>query len=603
MLYYFGIMAIGCVNMQIKLRFFLPICFILISLFAASCGSGPVTTPGNSSVSKPEPRTAGTRGGSLTYRLTSPPKTFNYLLAADEPSLVTSFFLLNSRLIEFDHQSQKYNPALAETWKMSDDGLTVDIKLRENLMFSDGHPLTADDVIFTLNGLYDERTNSPAFRDAMLIGGKKIESKKLDDLRLQLIFPEKVAAVENYLDNLAVMPKHKLEADLIAGKLAEAWKITSDPQSIATSGPFTVESAEPGERITLKRNEHYFKKDANGTQLPYLDKLVLDIVTDQNNSIARLNQGSIDIVDRIRSTDFAAFTAAPGAVRAFDIGPGLGTDHIWFNLNKTTADGKPLGNEAKYNWFNNKLFRQALSTAIDRNSIAGVTLQGLATPLYGFVAPANRTWANPDIPKTEYDLEKAKGTLKQAGFKLQGTPDAPELFDANNNRVEFTLIVPTENEPRKLMAAVIQEDLAKLGIKMQVAPVEFQALTERWTKSFDYDAILLGLSVTGIEPTTYANFLISGGSVHQWQPNQKSPATDWETRIDNLFTEQARESDIQKRTAIFNEIQLIMADEVPVIPVAARHIVSAANTRVGNYSPSSMLPYSMWNADELFIKQ
>ena len=583
-------------------RFHLSICLIFFCLFVAACRNETVSPPTNSSASKLEPRTNGTRGGTLTYRLTSPPKTFNYLLAADEPSVVLAFFLMNSRLIEFDHQSQKYGPALAKSWKTDDDGRTVDIKLRENLKFSDGHPLTSDDVIFTLNGLYDERTNSPAFHDAMLVGGKKIESKKLDDLHLQLIFPEKVAAVEGYLDNLAVMPKHKLEADFNAGKLAEAWKISADPQSIATSGPFTVEFATPSERVTLKRNEHYFKKDANGTQLPYLDKLVLEIVADANNSIARLNQSSIDVVDRIRSTDFAAFTGQIGAVRAFDIGPGLGTDHIWFNLNKTNADGKSLDNQAKYNWFSNKIFRQAVSAAIDRNSISSLTLQGLATPLFGFVAPANRTWANPNLPKTVYDLEKAREMLKQAGFKQQGTPDAPELFDSLNNRVEFTLIVPTENEPRKLMAAVIQEDLAKLGIKMQVAPLEFQALTERWTKSFDYDAILLGLSVTGLEPTTYANFLLSGGSVHQWQPNQKAPATDWESRIDILFAEQSRESDVPKRTAIFNEIQTLMADEVPVIPVAARHIVSAANIRIGNYYPSSMFPYSMWNADELFVK-
>ncbi|MBC7900133.1 MAG: ABC transporter substrate-binding protein [Saprospiraceae bacterium] len=588
---------------MLKKSNFLFVYLIFLCLLGSACRNETVSTPSTPSGSKLEPRTAGTRGGTLSYRLTAPPKTFNYLLAADEASLVTAFFLMSSRLIEFDHREQKYGPALAETWKTAEDGITVDIKLRENLRFSDGQPLTADDVIFTLGGLYDERTNSPAFRDAMLVGGKKIAAKKISDLQLQLIFPEKVAAVENYLDNLAILPKHKLEGDFKAGKLAESWKITAQPQTIATSGPFTIESSSPGERLTLKRNEHYFKKDANGIQLPYLDKMVLEIISDANNAIARLNQGSLDIADRIRSSDFAALSGQAGAVRAHDIGPGLGTDHIWFNLNKTTGEGNPLANGIKYSWFNNKTFRQAVSAAIDRNSISSLTLQGLATPLYGFVAPANRIWANQDLPKIEYDLEKARRLLAEAGFKQQGNPDAPELFDAQNNRVEFTLIVPAENEPRKLMAAVIQEDLAKLGIKMQVVPVESQALSPRWSKTFDYDAILFGLAVTGTEPTGYANFLLSKGSVHQWHINQKTPATDWEARVDTLFAEQARESDVQKRTAIFNEIQSIIADESPVIPIAARHIVAAANARVGNYAPSSILPYSVWNAEELFIKQ
>ncbi len=585
----------------------------LIVCILSACGSAPVTAPPPPE-RKIEPRIAGKPGGTLTYRLTSAPKTFNYILAADEPSIVTTLYLLTSRVIEFDHRLQKYVPALAETVATGTDGVTVDIKLRDGLKFSDGHPLTSDDVIFTLKAIYDEKTNSPAFGDAMLVNGKQIEAKKVDDLRFQLVFPEKVAAVENYLDNLGAMPRHLLEKDLDSGKFAEAWKLTTDPSSIATSGAFTVESATPGERMTLKRNPHYYKKDEKGTSLPYLEKLVLEIIADPNNTFASLNQGSIDIADRIRGTDFAALSGQSGAVRALDLGPGLGTDHIWFNLNTSRrigsgstggpAEGEviQLDNTPKYKWFSNKAFRQAVSSAIDRKTIADITLKGLATPLYGFVSPANRVWINPNLAKLAYDTEKAKAVLKDAGFKQQGTADAPELFDAENNRVEFTLLVPAENEQRKLIAAVVQEDLGRIGIKMQVVPVENQEVSARWSKTYDYDAMLFGLSVTGIEPSSYANFLLSSASVHQWQPSQKTPATEWEAKIDKLFAEQARETDVPKRAAIFNEIQNIVTDESPVIPITARHIVTAANGRIGNYAPSSIFPYSIWNADELFVK-
>ncbi len=573
---------------------------IVVCLLVSGCGPAPVSTPAPEI--KIANRVAGKPGGTLTYRLTSAPKTFNYVLAADEPSIVTTLFLLTSRLIEFDHRTQKYAAGLAETWVKAADGLTVDVKLREGLKFSDGHPLISDDVIFTLKSIYDERTNSQAFGDAMLVNGKQIEAKRVDDLRLKLVFPEKVAAVENYLDNLGALPSHLLEADLNSGKFAESWKIDSDPARIATSGAFTVESATPGERMTLKRNPHYFKKDENGTPLPYLEKLVLEIIADSNNTFASLNQGSIDIADRIRGTDFAALSSQNGAVRGYDLGPGLGVDHIWFNLNPATSDGKRLDNSPKYKWFSNKVFRQAVSSAIDRTTISAITLKGLSTPLYGFVSPANRVWINANLAKTAYDTGKAKGLLTAAGFKQQGTEDAPELFDSENNRVEFSLLVPAENEQRKLIAAVVQEDVAKLGIKMQVVPIENQAVIERSSKTFDYDAILFGLSVTGIEPSSYANFLLSSASVHQWHPSQKTPATEWEAKIDKLYAEQAGETDVAKRALIFNEIQSIIADESPVIPISARHIVTAANTRVGNFAPSSIFPFSIWNADELFIK-
>jgi len=399
-----------------------------------------------------------------------------------------------------------------------------------------------------------------------------------------------------------VLPRHALEADQKAGLFAEAWKITAPAASIVSSGPFVVESAAAGERIVLKRNPYYWKHDAQGTPLPYLDELTLAIVPDANQARVGLDQATIDIVDRMRPTDYASLLNAGGPVRAFDLGPGLGVDYIWFNLNPTKADGTRL-NPVKSAWFSDTRFRRAVSMAVDRDSIARSTLQGLATPIYGIVSPANRIWSNPDLPKIAYDLGQAASLLQEAGFNKRGAADAPELFDAQGNRVEFSLLVPAESEPRKLMAAVIQEDLAKLGIKMQVVPIEFSAVTNAWTKSYDYDAILLGLSLTDLEPSTYANLMLSSGEVHQWRPNQKSPATEWEARIDQLFAEQASESDPEKRKLKFREIQRIVADASPVIPIVARHVVSAANSHVGNFSPSPMFPYSLWNAEELFIKQ
>jgi peptide/nickel transport system substrate-binding protein len=138
---------------------------------------------------------------------------------------------------------------------------------------------------------------------------------------------------------------------------------------------------------------------------------------------------------------------------------------------------------------------------------------------------------------------------------------------------------------------------------MQVVPIENPKVNERWGKTFDYDAILFGLSQTDTEPSSYQGFLVSSADVHQWQPNQKAPATEWEGRIDKLFAEQSVERDQTKRLALFGEIQKIVRDEMPVIPIVARHVVSASHARIGNHAPSSIMPYSIWNVEELFVKQ
>lgn len=584
--------------------------FLFLALLASlvltlSCAQAP--PPAAPPTAPPEglarTRVTGTRGGSISYRVISPPGTFNYLMAADTPSLLVSFRLLAGRLVEFDADTQTYVPGLAESWKMGDDGRTLELTLRDGLQFSDGQPLTAEDVSFTFRALYDERTSSPIFRDAMMISERPIEVTVVDARRLRLVFPEAVASAEGYLANLAVLPRHILEAELTAGKLRDAWGVTSDPQRIVTAGAFTVESSTPGERVVLKRNPNYWKKDAAGTQLPYLDNITVEVISDGNAALARLNQNSLDIYDLMRPTDYASLRNAQGPVRAYDLGPGLGTDHLWFNLNEDARGGKAVVDQNKYAWFADARFRRAVSHAIDRESIATNTLQGLATPLYGFVSPGNRVWAATDLPRTEYNLDKARALLVEAGFKTRGTAEAPELTDAKGNRVEFTLIVPAESEPRKQEAAVIQEDLARLGIKMQIAPIAVGELSARYKQSLDYDAVLFGATASEPDPGSYKSLLLSSDKEHQWHPKQAKPETEWEARLDTLVNAMARERDQQKRLAVFHDIQALLAEQLPLIPVVARHTTVAANTRLGNYRPSTIFPYSLWNAEELFIRK
>jgi peptide/nickel transport system substrate-binding protein len=589
----------------------------------AACQPKPGTNT-NQPAGLPHEKVVGKRGGEVTYRLSAPPKTFNYVMGVDEPSNIVAFFMLESRLVEFDHDTQEYVPALAESWKADADERSVDVTLRDGLKFSDGQPLTSDDVAFTLRAIYDDRVPSPVYRDAMKIGDKPIGITVADARHFTLTFAQAVNVPENYMSNLAVLPRHVLEplleksADTSANAnapakpggaagmsaFADAYSVTTDPKSIVTSGKFVVEASVPGERVVLTRNPFYWKKDSAGNQLPYLDKITLEVITDESNSVARLGQGTLDIYDRLRPSDFASLRAGVGDARGYDLGPGLYTDDLWFNMNTgKREDGKPYVDPVKLAWFSDLRFRRAVSHAVDREHIAANVWQGLATPLYGFITPGNRAWVANDLPRDEYDLEKSRALLRDAGFVTRGSADAPELYDAKGNRVEFTIIVPSGTKTRVDAAAVVQEDLSKLGMKVAVAPVANAQLSDRVNKIYDYEAVLYGTSATEPDPSGYADLLRSSSPQHWWNAKQPKPATDWEARLDELTEQQAHETDHERRRALFHEIQQIMVENLPLIPLVTRHIAVAANTRIGNYRPSPLPPFSIWNAEELFIKQ
>ncbi len=591
--------------------------FLLSCLLCATSACSNQTTSDAPANASPEQATTakfpeivnGKRGGTLRYRLTSPPKTFNYLMVNDETSLVVAFQLTGGRLAEFDHAKQAYVPALAESWQASADGKTFDVVLRDGLKFSDGQPLTSSDVEFTLRALYDERTGAQSYRDSLLVDGKPLTISTLDARRMSITFPEAIAAPESYLANICVLPRHILEADFKAGKIGASYSVTTAPTRIVTAGAFAVDSIVPGERVTFKRNPFYWKKDAAGTQLPYLDNVVLDVVADQNAAFAKLNENNLDIIDRLRPSDYAALASpdnsAANNLRVYDLGPGLNTDYVWFNLHTgANAEGKAIVDPIKAAWFNDQNFRRALAFAVDREGIAAGALQGLATPLFGFVSPGNKAWIAADLPALEYNLERAKTLLQAAGYNLQAGANGEQvLLDKQGNPVSFSLIVPVENQPRVQMAAVLQEDFAKLGIRVAVSPIEFGQLTARWSKSFDYDAVLLGSSISEPDPSSYNGLVLSNGSIHQWNPAQSAPATDWERRVDELMNAQAHERDEARRHQIFREVQMIYAEQMPIIPIVARHITVAANPRVANLRSGITPPFSLWNAEQLFVRQ
>ncbi len=540
-------------------------------------------------------------GGRLTVAERATPTTFNYPLATSVITVNISYYLMNSRLIEFNHQTQQNVAGLAESWDLAPDGKSLTCRLRPSLAFSDGAPLTADDVLFTLRVLTDEKLNS-LFRDALLVNGKNIQAQKIDDRTIRLDLPEPIADPADILANLGVLPRHKLSAAFESGAFENAWGLEAKPEEFAVSGPFMLKEYVPGQRTILVRNPHYWKKDAGGTQLPYLDELVIDAIADPNTAILKFQQGGIDLLDGIRPADYASLKDQPGATVLRDAGPWLQPDLFWFNLSDAKdAKGKPLVDPARRSWFIDPRFRKAIAHAIDRNAIVANVLRGLGTPIDSFVTPGNKIWLSEKRTSYAYDPGRSRSLLQEAGFQFREEAGQPRLLDSSGRPVEFTLIVSESVAPRKQMAVIMQEDLAKIGIKVNLTALEDKMLEEFLTRKFSYDAAIHGVSPSGPDPSAWTAVLRSDGNLHFWAMKQSRPQFEWETRFDQLLAEMAASRDPAERKRKFDEIQQLFAEQLPMIPLVARHFLSGARASLGNYQPSFLPPRSLWNAEELFI--
>ena len=539
-------------------------------------------------------------GGRLVVSKSAGPKTFNRLLSFDDQTNTITNCLMGT-LLRINRQTQQAEAELASAWQASPDGKTLTFTLRRDVTFSDGKPFTADDVLFTFQLVNDPKIASSA-ADSFSFDGQHVAVEKVDDHTVRFTFPNAYAAAERLFDGVPILPKHQLEAAYREGKFADAWNLATPPEQIVGVGPFKLKSYEAGQRVTLARNENYWKKDESGKALPYLDELVFSLDADRNTQLLKFQNGETDLFSPVNADDLKTLAdlEAQGKIKIHDLGPSLIREIFWFNLNdgKDAKTGQPLGDPIKRAWFANQKFRQAISHAMDRDALVNLAFAGKAAPQWSFLSAGNKFWFQADVAKYPFDLNRAKALLTEAGFKFQD--DSKALVDAQNHPVEFTLVTNAGNALRQKMSAVMQEDLAQLGIKMNIAPIETKAVLTRINESFDYDAALLAIVSGDVDPNSDANILLSSGSGHWWHPNQKQPATPWENRIDELMRQQAHTLNPQQRKAQFDEVQKIFAEQQPYIFLATRHLLVAAKPDVGNFKPAILPDFVLWNCEELY---
>jgi len=510
-------------------------------------------------------------GGELRFCLRSDPKTFNPLLVDDEAS-ETIRYLTGGVLIRVNRLTQELEPELAASWKISRQGRVITFQLRRGVSFSDGTPFTADDVAYTIRALMDPALHSPtgdSFRSAP--GG--IATNISAPNQITIAFPAPVAGLERLFDQVAILSSR------------------SPRKAPPVLGPFVVARYTPGTEVVLERNPHYWKTDAGGRHLPYLDQIRLDIQQNREIELARFTRGELQLINTIDPEMFTRLARQePALVR--DAGPSLESEMMWFNQNPMA----PLPDYEKI-WFRSQNFRRAISAAINRADLCRVVYYGHAQPAAGPISPANRSWFDARLQPHGYDPKDALDRLRRDGFHL----DSGVLRDRDGHPVEFSLITNSGNKARERMAAMIQQDLAAIGIKLNIVTLDFRSLIERISQSFHYEACLLGLTNYDLDPSSQMNVWLSSAGDHQWYPNQKTPATAWEAEIDRLMQAQAATVDREKRKTYFDRVQEIVSDQAPFLYLITKNSLSAVSPKLHNAAPAMISPQTYWNAEYLAL--
>jgi peptide/nickel transport system substrate-binding protein len=510
--------------------------------------------------------------GELRFCLHHEPKTFDPLKVEDDAS-VTIRYLTGGVLLRMNRQTQALEPELAQSWKVSKDGKQITFTLRSGISFSDGTPFSAEDVAYTVKLLMDPALHSPT-GDAFRSGPGNVETKIIAPTQISITFPAPVAGLDRQFDQVAILSAH------------------SGKKEMAVLGPFMVADYKAGATVLLKRNPNYWKSDAQGRKLPYLDSIKLDIQPNRDVEMLRFRRGEVDLINTLDSEYFDKLApTAPQLVH--DAGPSLDSEQLWFN-----EVGKAPLPAYKKNWFRSAAFRRAISAAINREDLARVVFRGHAQAAVGAVSPANKFWFNARLKPETYAPDAALKALQGEGFRLEnGT-----LKDKDGNAVVFAIITNSGNKYRERMATMIQEDLQKIGIQVNVVTLDFPSLIERMTQTFDYEAILLGLTNVGLDPNEQMNVWLSSSENHQWNPSEKTPETAWEGEIDRLMQAQASSADPKKRKESFDRVQEIVLEQAPFIFLVNRNALSAVAATVHGASPVILVPQTYWNAERLSVK-
>jgi peptide/nickel transport system substrate-binding protein len=557
--------------------------------FTLIAGAGCEKPPATST-----PKTTGpVRGGSLTASVRSQPATFNRFAPNGNQAAVDALTrLTHAPLVRVNRATGDPEPWLAEKWATSSDGRTITLTLRDGITFSDGAPFTSADVLFTFQALYDPKVAS-VLASGVTVQRKPLQVAAPDPRTIVITLPSPFAAGVALLDNVPIYPKHLLQPALEAGTFGTAWGTTTAPASIAGLGPFVIAEYVTGQRVTFARNPHYWRKDASGTPLPYLDRIVMPFVGAQDAEMLRVQAGEVDVmtVADVRPEDIASLRRLrdQGTIQLIDVGVSVDPNALWFNLTPGNAalKAKPYLGRAE--------FRQAISYAVDRTAIVNTVFLGAAEPVYGPITSGNKTWYSASAPTFPLDVAKARGLLAKIGLGDR-TGDGM-LEDDKGKPVRFSILTQG-GHIRERTATMIQEQLRQIGIAVDIVALDPQSIFGRFGAG-DYESIYYGFQASAFDPAMNLDLWMSGGSAHVWNLGAPEP---WEKALDAVMLRQSAAASLTERQQLLLEAEKIFAEHLPQIYFVTPKVTVALSRRVGGAVPVLLDPKILWNAESLFVR-
>ena len=505
------------------------------------------------------------------------PKTFNPLLVVDANSAAAVADVFDA-LVRLDPCSLAMEPDLAERWTISPDGTTATFFLRRDVRWHDGQPLTAADVVFTFDAIYDERVPNSS-KNILTIDGERIRVDAPDDSTVVMHLPHAFAPFLNAVA-VPVVPRHILGPALADGQFAQAWGIATPPAQIIGSGPYKLDAYVPAQYLHLARNPDYWRRDASGQSLPYLQEETIRIVPDQNTAYLKFLAGETDI-HQPRPEEVPDLQAQESTRRITVREVGLDTGTLFVTFNRNPSHYVRNGTtDPRLRWFTDSTFLRALAHSIDKASMVNTVMHGYGQPAVTFLSPENTQFYDSSVPDYPYDLDRARQLLAEGGYRDRDGDGV--LEDAEGHPVEFTLSTNAGNQVREKLCVILKQDWESLGIKVNFQALDFGLLVEKLDVTFDWDAMLMGFTGS-VEPHNAANLLRSSGNLHLWNPNQSAPATDWEAEIDRELEAGARTLDLDERRRAYWRIEEILHQQLPLIQTVRQRRFVAVTDALQNY--------------------
>ena len=559
------------------------VCFFLtFQLSALGSFLKPKTIKINETEFKQTQYPIGKFGGTLNLSVWgSGPKTFNLWASTDNTSSTLSALMFDG-LFTDDPDTGEIIPHLAKSYEILDGGKTIKVKLRKGIKWSDGVEITSDDVIFTWNEIVFKGLEGGGFQSLCLIDGKFPAVKKIDKETVEFMTHVVFAPLLRQI-SYPPAPKHIFDP-LIKETGSDAkkvflsfWGIDTKPNNFVVSGPFKLSRYVQGERIEFTKNPNYFVINRKDEKLPYLNKIIYAIVQDPALELFKFLAGEIDVVS-VSGTDVALVKKIEKKKKAFkvvNLGPSSGTEFLVLNFCRDAI------NHVSTKWFDNVYFRQAISHAIDRNAIVDNVLGGIGKPLFTPEALPSIYLNKKIADGYPQDLNLSKELLKKGGFKWNSNA---ELIDVKNNKVEFTVLTNAENINRQTIGVILQDDFKKLGIKVNLRPIDFNTLVGK-SDSGDWEAIIIGFTGGFFEPNEGANVWKLNGRLHMFDSKPHKPR-NWELEIDKIFNEGTKYVDFKVRKKFYDRYQEIVYDKLPFIYLVSPLRISAYQNKLGNLQPT-----------------